>query len=131
MGRLVGFVVKWWMMLGTVVDPVDPPGGTIKMELILGGSATQPVKLHVHRFVMKRQDCVVSDAVSSGVISLKGIRWLRTTHFKECLEYGNHFLCSDKHGGKFVFSGRRHDKLDNLSDGKNGDIVTEHRFIFR
>ena len=101
------------------------------MELILGGSATEPVKLNVHRFVLTRHDCVVSEAVSIGVISLKGGRWLQTTHFNECLEYGNHFLRSDKHGGKFVFSGRRHDKLDNLSDGKNGDIVTEHRFIFR
>ena len=62
MGRSVGFLEQWRMMIGTVVPPVDPPGVPIKTELILGGAATQPVKPHVHRFCLTGHDCVVSDA---------------------------------------------------------------------
>ena len=35
---LVGYVVHCKVMLGGVVAPVDLPGGSIKTELILGGS---------------------------------------------------------------------------------------------
>ena len=67
-------MVHWQGMLGAIVDPVDPPGQQIKTELILGSMETQPVKLHVHIFGMKRHDCVVNDSVGSGVVSLKGRR---------------------------------------------------------
>ena len=73
------------MILGAVLTSVDPPGGPIKTELILGRSETQPVKPHVHRFGLTRHDCVASDAVDVGVVSFKGRRWLRPTHLNECL----------------------------------------------
>ena len=82
---LVVFVVQWRVMLGALVAPVDPPGGAIKMELLLGRVATQPVKLHVHRFVLMRKYCVVSDAGGSVVVSFQGRRWLGPTHSDECL----------------------------------------------
>ena len=78
-------MVQCRLVLGAVVAPVDPPGGPIKTELILGGAETQPVKPHVHIFGLAGHNCVVSDAGGSGVVSLKGRRWLRPTHFNECL----------------------------------------------
>ena len=68
MGMLVGLLVQWWLMLGAVFDPVESPRGPIKMELILGGAATQTIKLHVHIFGLTRHDCVGSDAVGGGVV---------------------------------------------------------------
>ena len=73
------------MILGAVSAPVDSPGGPIKTELILGGAETQPIKLHVHGFGLTRHDCVVSDAVRSGVVNLKGRRWFQPTYFNVCL----------------------------------------------
>ena len=78
-------MLQWRLMLATLVAPVDPRGGPIKTELIFGSAATQPVKLHVHRFGLTRHDYVVSDSGGSGVISLKGRRWLCQTNFDECL----------------------------------------------
>ena len=72
-------------MLGAIFAPVESPGVPIKTELILGGAATQPVKPHVHSFGLTRHNCVVSDAGGNGFIFLKGRRWLRPTHYKECL----------------------------------------------
>ena len=84
-GMSVGLVVQWQVMIGAVVAPIESPGGPIKTELILGGAATQPVKPNVHSFGMTRHNCVVSDSGGSGAFSLKGIRWLRTTHFNKFL----------------------------------------------
>ena len=55
-------MVQWRLMFGAIVSPVKSPGGPIKTELILGGAAAQPVKLHVHNFGMTRHDSVVSEA---------------------------------------------------------------------
>ena len=85
MGILVGLMIQWWMMLGAVVVPVESPRVPIKTELILGSTATQPVKPHFHSFGLTRHNCVVSVAGGGGVISLKERRWLRPTHFNECL----------------------------------------------
>ena len=85
MGVLVIFVVQWRVMIGSVVAPFDSPGGPIKTELILGGAATQPIKLYVHSFGLTRRNFVVSDAGVGGVVSLKGRMWLRPTHLNECL----------------------------------------------
>ena len=82
-GMLVGFVEHPQVMLGAVLSPVDPPGGLIKMELILGGVATQPVTPHVHRFGLMRHNCVVSDAGGGGVASLKERKWVRPMNFNE------------------------------------------------
>ena len=70
-------------MLGTVVAPVNSHRWTIKTELILGGAATQTVKLYVRRFGLTGHNCVVSDADRSGVLILKVKRWLWTMHFNE------------------------------------------------
>ena len=72
-------------MLGAVITPVEPSGGPIKAELILCGAEMQPIKPHVHRFGLTRQNGVVSDAGGKGVISLKGRRWLWPMHSNECL----------------------------------------------
>ena len=68
-------------MFSDVVSPVESLGLPIKMELILGGMATQPIKPHVHSFGLTRHDCVVSDAGGGGVVILKGRGWFCPTHF--------------------------------------------------
>ena len=85
LGMPVGLMIQWRLILGAVFTPVESPGGPIKTELILGGAETQPIKPHVHRFGLTRQNCVVSDAGGGGVVSLKGRRWPRPTHFNEGL----------------------------------------------
>ena len=84
-GMLVEFMVQWRLMLGAVVAPVESPGGGIKTEFILGGAAPQPIKPHVHSFGPTRHNCVVSDSSGGGVVSLKGIKWLRPMHFNKFL----------------------------------------------
>ena len=71
-GMSVGFMVQWRVVLGDVVDPVDPPRAPIKTELILGSAAGKPIKPYVHRFGMKRHNCVITEAGGGGVVSLKG-----------------------------------------------------------
>ena len=84
-GMSVGFVLQLRVMLVAVVALVDISRGPIKLELVLVSAATQPVKPHVHIFVLTRHNCVVSDARGSGFFILKGRIWLRTTYFDGCL----------------------------------------------
>ena len=84
-GVSVGFLVQLRVVVFTVVSPVESPGGPIKMEFIMGGVATQPIKPHVHIFGLTRHDCVVSNAGGGGFVTLKGRRWLQPTNFNECL----------------------------------------------
>ena len=84
-GMLVVFMVQWQLMLGAIVAPVDSLRGPIKTELILGVAETQPIKPHVHSFGLTSHGYIVSEAGGGGVVSLKGRRWLRPTHFNECL----------------------------------------------
>ena len=79
-------------MLGAVITPVEHSGGPIKAELILCGAEMQPIKPHVHRFGLTRQNCVVSDAGGGGVAIFKGRRCLWTTHFNECLSQSKFFF---------------------------------------
>ena len=82
---VVVFMVQLRVMIGAVVTTVEPPGGAIKMELVLGIAATQLVELHVHIFGLTRQNCVASDTGGDGVVSLNGINsmsvWSRGTIF--------------------------------------------------
>ena len=56
---LVSFVLQRRMLLGAVITPVEPSGGPIKAELILCGAEMQPIKPHVHRFGLTRQNGVI------------------------------------------------------------------------
>ena len=57
-------------MLGAVAGTVDSSRVPIKSKLILGGTAAQPVKMHIHRFGLARHDGVVGNYGGGGVIGL-------------------------------------------------------------
>ena len=56
---------------------------------------------------------------------------MRPTHFNEGLAQRNHFFGGNEKSGKFRFSGRRHDKLDDGRTAKDWAIMAGNRVIFK
>ncbi len=50
MSTLVGFMVGVWVVFGVVVSPIFRAGVPVVIELVLGGTATEPPEVHIHHF---------------------------------------------------------------------------------
>jgi hypothetical protein len=68
-------------MFGPVVGQVCCAGRPEELELALGFTASQPVKLHVHCFGLPWLNVACDNSKGSAVISLHWCRWLWAAHF--------------------------------------------------
>ncbi len=50
MSTLVGFMVGFRVVFGVVFSPVFRAGVPVVTELVLGGTAMEPPKVHIHHF---------------------------------------------------------------------------------
>jgi hypothetical protein len=104
MCRPVGFVVGIWVVFGVVVCPVLGSGIPVISKLALRFAAPKPPEAHIHHLAPTRDNCIVGNSSSCGVVSLDGTFRLGLTHVNECLAMRNHFSCGDKEICKFGFS---------------------------
>ncbi len=96
MQALMGFVVGVRVLFGVVVDPVLGACIPVTSKLILGCTATEPPKLHIHHLGHAGHNSLVGNSCCCRVIHLDRTFRLRPTHGNEGLAVGNHFSCSDE-----------------------------------
>ena len=89
----VGFMVGGWMMLGVIGGPVFGASIPIITKLVLRCSTAEPPKAHIHHLTPARDNGVVDNPSSCGVVGLDGAFGLGPTHVDKGLPVGNHLLC--------------------------------------
>ena len=62
-GRPVGLMAHYWVVLGIVASKVGLPRPPISVGLPLANSASEPVKPHVYGFGSLLPHCIVDDAI--------------------------------------------------------------------
>ncbi len=91
-------------MFCVVVSPVlsscVPP---VVAKLVLRLAATEPPEVHIHHFAPARDNCIVGNSCSCGVICLDRAFWLGPTDVDDGLAVGYFFLCHDEKHSKFGF----------------------------
>ncbi len=88
----VGLVEDGWVVFGVVVGQIASAFVPVVVELFLGFTASQPPEAEIHGLGFPRDDGVVDDVGSSGVVHLDGSAWLWPTRFVEGLLERDHFL---------------------------------------
>jgi hypothetical protein len=83
-----GFVVCVRVVFGVVVGPVFGSGIPAITKLILGCTAMEPPKLHIHHFGPAGDNSFVGNSRCCRVIHLDRIFWLGPTHGNEGLVVG-------------------------------------------
>ncbi len=84
------------MVFGVVVGPVLGACIPVISKLILGCTATEPPKLHIHHLGPAGHNSLVGNSSCCRVIRLDRIFRLEPTHGDEGLAVGNHFTCHDE-----------------------------------
>jgi hypothetical protein len=92
----MGFVVGVRVVFGVVVGPVLGACIPVISKLILGCSAMEPPKLHIHHLGPARHNSLVGYSSCCRVIRLDRTFTLGLTHGDEGLVLGNHFTCRDE-----------------------------------
>jgi hypothetical protein len=92
----MGFMVGVRVVFGEVVGPVLGACIAVTSKLILGCTATEPSKLHIHNLGPVGHNSLVGNSSCCRVIHLDRTFWLGPTHGHEGLAVGNHFMCSDE-----------------------------------
>jgi hypothetical protein len=87
---------RCWVMFGVVAGPVLGAPIPVMMKLILGCTATEPPKSHIHHIGPAGDNIFIGNSCGCRVISLDRTFWLVPTHGNEGLAVGNHFSCSDE-----------------------------------
>ena len=124
-------MVGSWMMLGVVVGPVFGASIPIVTKLVLRCSTAKPPKAHIHHLTPARDNGVVDNPSSCGVVGLDGAFGLGPTHVDKGLPVGNHLSCCDEKGSQLRFCSRSHDKFDDLGNGENGAVEPWEGYILR
>ncbi len=84
------------VVFGVVVGPVLGTCIPIIMKSILGCTAMEPPKLHIHQFGPAGDNSLVGNSHCCRVIPLDRTFRLGPTHGNEGLAVVNRFLCSDE-----------------------------------
>ena len=92
----MGFVVGIRVVFGVVVGPVLGACIPVILKLILGSTAMEPSKLHVHHLGPAWHNSLVGNSSCCRVIHLDRTFRLGPTHGDEGLVVGNHFTCHDE-----------------------------------
>ncbi len=96
MQALMSFKVGIGVVFGVVVGPVLGARIPVIANLILGCTAMEPPKLHIHHLGPAGDNNFVGNPRCCRVIHLDRNFWLGPTHGNEGLAVGNHFSCSDE-----------------------------------
>ncbi len=80
------------LVVGSVLGAHIP----VITKLILGCTATEPPKLHIHHLGPAGDNSFIGNSSGCRVISLDRTFWLGPTHCNEGLAVENHFSCSDE-----------------------------------
>jgi hypothetical protein len=92
MGFMVGVRVVFGMVVGPVLGACIP----IITKLILGCTAMEPPKLHIHHLGSAGDNSLVGISCGCRIIPLDRTFWLWPTCGEEGLAVGNNFSCSDE-----------------------------------
>jgi hypothetical protein len=91
-----GFMVGVWVVFCVVVCPVLGSCIPVVVKLVLRCLATEPPEEHIHHFAPARDNSIVNNPSSCGVVCLNRAFGLGSSHVNEGLAVGNHFTCSDE-----------------------------------
>ncbi len=100
----MGFMVGVWVVFCVVVRPVLGSYIPVVSKLVLRCPAKEPPEVHIHHFAPARDNSIVNNPSSSGVVCLDRAFGLGPSHVNEGLAVGNHLVCSDESSSKFGFS---------------------------
>jgi hypothetical protein len=131
MSAAMSLVVVVWVVFCVVVSPVLGASIPVVSKLVLRGPAVEPPKMHIHHLASTRNNSVVNNPCSCGVVGLDGALGLRPSHINEGLAVWNHLACSDKEGSKFQFGSKCHNKFDDLGNGEDRAVEAWVRDILR
>jgi hypothetical protein len=92
----VGFMVGVWVVFCVVVRPVLGSCIPVVSKLVLRCPEIEPPEAHIHHLAPARDNCIVNNPSSCGVICLDRAFGLGPSHISEGLAVGNHLACSDK-----------------------------------
>ncbi len=118
----MSLMVGVWVVFCVVVSPVLGASIPVVSKLVLRGPAAEPPKTHIHHLAPTRNNSVVNNPCSCGVVGLDGALGLGQSHINEGLGVWNHFACSDEEGSKFQFGSGCHYKFDDLGNGEDRAI---------
>ncbi len=110
-------VVGVWVVFCVVVSPVLGASIPVASKLVLRGPAVEPPKRHIHHLAPTRNNSIVNNPCSCGVVGLDGALGLGPSHINQGLAVWNHFTCSDEEGSKFRCGSGCHNKFDDLGNG--------------
>ena len=116
-------MMSWGVVLGVIVSKVGGTRFPVDMVLALLDSVLEPVESHVNGFGATLLDCVVEDAVGTGIVNLERGGWLGMSKLEEGLPDGNSVLGIDEGCPSFSFSGRGHNIGHSLGNNVDGSIV--------
>jgi hypothetical protein len=92
----MGFVLGVRVVFGVVLGPVLGTFISVITKLILGCTAMEPPKLHIHHFGPARDNSLVDNSCCCKVICLDRTFGLVPTLCNEGLAAENHFSCHDE-----------------------------------
>ncbi len=92
----MGFIVGVWVVFGVVVSLVLGACIPVVSKLILGCTAMEPPKLHIHHLGPTGHNSLVGNSSCCRVICLDRTFRLGPTHGNEVLVVENHFTCCDE-----------------------------------
>jgi hypothetical protein len=92
----MGFVLGVRAVFGVAVGPVLGACIPVILILILGCSAMEPPKLHIHHLGPAGHNSLVGNSSCCRVTCLDRTFWLGLIHGNEGLAVGNHFTRSDE-----------------------------------
>ncbi len=118
----MSLVVGVWVVICVVVSPVLGASIPEVSKLVLRGSAVEPPKTHIHHLAPMRNNSVVNNPCSCGVVGLDGALGLGPSHINEGLAVWDHFTCSDEEGSKFRLGSGCHNKFDDLGNGEDRTV---------
>lgn len=93
------------VVLGVVVSKVCGSRFPLDMILALLDSVLEPVEPHVNSFGAMLFDCVVEDAIGTGIVNLERGGWLGMTELEEGLPDRHSVLGIDECCSSFSFCG--------------------------
>ncbi len=91
-----GFMVGVWVVFCVVVRPVLGSCIPVVLKLVLRCPAMEPPEVHIHHLAPARDNSIVNNPSSCGVVCLDRAFGLGPSHVNEGLVVVNHLACSDK-----------------------------------
>ena len=104
MSVTVGFMVGIWVVFCVVVCPVLGTSIPLVSKLFLGCPALEPPEAHIHHLAPARNNSIINNSGSCGVVHLDRTFGLGPVHVDEGLVVGNHLACSDEQSSQLSFS---------------------------